>query len=44
MHGIETPKFATKLVVYMTIKDVQQLIRTLEQDHSRFSTRNEVIV
>lgn len=43
MNGIETPKSATKLVVYMTIKDLQQLFRTLEQDHSRFSTRNEVM-
>lgn len=43
MIGIEIPKSAAKLVVYMTIAELQQLFRTLEHDSSRFSTRNEVM-
>lgn len=43
MNGIEIPKTAAKLVVYMTFSDLQQLFRALEHDSSRFSLRNEVM-
>lgn len=43
MSGIETPKTDDKLPVYMTLADLQQLFRSLEQDDSPFSLRNETM-
>ncbi|QCR32545.1 tyrosine-type recombinase/integrase [Lysinibacillus sp. SGAir0095] len=44
MFDIETPKTDEKLVVYLTTTDLQHLFRALEQDHTRFSKRNEVMI
>lgn len=43
ISGIETPKTERKLPVYMSLSDLQQLFRSLEQDRSSLSKRNEVI-
>lgn len=43
MADIESPKANKQLVVYLTLNDLQQLFCSLEQDHSRFKRRNEVI-
>ncbi|WP_267897040.1 site-specific integrase [Lysinibacillus yapensis] len=43
MTGIETPKTDAKLPVYMTVKDLQQLFHSLEQDRSRLAQRNELM-
>lgn len=43
MGGIETPKTDKKLPVYMTLRDLQQLFQSLEQDDSPASMRNEVM-
>lgn len=43
MGGIETPKTDDKLPVYMTLGDLKQLFRTLEQEQSRLARRNEVM-
>jgi len=43
MSGIETPKTDDKLPVYMTLADLQQLFRSLEQDDSPFALRNETM-
>ncbi|WP_233523070.1 tyrosine-type recombinase/integrase [Peribacillus saganii] len=43
MSGIETPKTDDKLPVYMTLSDLQQLFRSLEQDDSTLSKRNEIM-
>ncbi|PLS18166.1 integrase [Bacillus sp. M6-12] len=43
MSGIETPKTDDKLPVYMTLRDLQQLFRSLEQGDSTLSKRNEII-
>lgn len=44
MKYIETPKIDDNLVIYMTLADLQQLFRSLEEDHSRFKKRNEVML
>ncbi|WP_090990052.1 tyrosine-type recombinase/integrase [Bacillus sp. OV322] len=43
MSGIETPKTDDKLPVYITLRDLQQLFRSLEQDDSTLSKRNEIM-
>ena len=43
MGGIESPKSDKKLPVYMSLDELQQLFRFLENDGARFSTRNELM-
>lgn len=43
MRGIESPKTDYKLLVYMTLTDLQQLFGYLERDQSPFSMRNELM-
>jgi integrase/recombinase XerD len=43
MSGIETPKSDDKLPVYMTLSDLRQLFRSLEQENTVLSKRNEVM-
>lgn len=43
MGGIEKPKFNQKLPVYMSLDDLKQLFRFLDEDTSKFAKRNEVM-
>ena len=43
MRGIESTKNVYKLLVYMTLRDLQQLFGYLEHDQSPFSVRNELM-
>ncbi|MDY0396628.1 tyrosine-type recombinase/integrase [Virgibacillus halophilus] len=44
MDSIEKPKFDDNLPVYMTLDDLKQLFRSIENDDSSLSIRNEVMI